>query len=167
MRLLALDISTNPGFAVLDVKQLKNRVKLTLVHVSSLRTSTENTDGQRYAYIEAATTMIAHEYGPFDKIIREHFTKGRDKRATQTVFGAWSAIDMALNKYGYKTDIEITPSAVKKLVTEDGSADKKKVEEHVRQWLSLDDDFVFKWDDQSDACAIGLAYLIREGVISK
>jgi len=167
MRILAIDISTNPGFAVLDVKQLKAGAKVSLVHVTSVKTSTDNPDSQRYSYIEALATMVAHEYSPFDVIVREHFTKGRNKRSTQTVFGAWAAIDIGLGKYGYKVTEEITPSRVKLLVTGDGKADKDKVEEHVRKWLKLPDDFTFKSDDESDAIGIGLAYLIEKGVIAK
>ncbi len=167
MRILAIDISTNPGFAVLDVKTRKGVNKASLVRVASVKTNTNNPDAQRYSYIEALATMIAHEYAPFDKVIREHFTKGRNKRSTQTVFGAWAAIDIALMKYGYKVDEEITPSSVKKIVTGDGTADKDKVEEYVREWLTLPEEFTFKSDDESDAIAVGLAYLINEGVIAK
>jgi len=168
MRILAIDISASPGFAVIDVKTLKAGKKIVLVHVDSVKTSTETTDSQRYAYIEAKTVQVVHEYGPFDAVCREHFTKGRSKRATQLVFGSWAAVDSALGRYGYAipTDNEFTPSTVKKAATGKGSADKTEVEAGVRKRLSLADDFVFKTDDESDAVATGLAYLINEGVIT-
>lgn len=165
MRILAIDISTNPGFAVLEVKTLKSGAKVSLVHVTSVKTSTDNPDSQRYSYIEALATMVAHEQAPFDVVVREHFTKGRNKRSTQTVFGAWAAIDMALGKYGYTVDAEITPSEVKRLVTGDGSAGKAKVETGVRSLLKLPETFTFKSDDESDSVAIGLAYLIKNKII--
>ncbi len=78
--------------------------------------------------------MVLHEHGPFDVVVREHYTKGRNKRSTQTVFGAWAVIDLALGKYGYKADVEITPTTVKKDVTGKGSASKDEVEAgHFRQ----------------------------------
>lgn len=98
-------------------------------------------------------------------VVREHFTKGRDKRATQTVFGAWAVIDLALGKYGYKVDVEIQPTSVKRDVAGKGSASKDEVEAGVRRILSLPDDFTFRTDDESDAVAIGLSYLIREKII--
>ena len=110
MRILAIDISASPGFAVLDVKQLKAGKRITLVHVDSIKTDTDSTDSQRYAYIEAKTVQVVHEYGPFDAVCREHFTKGRSKRATQLVFGSWAAVDSALGRYGYEitTDNEFS-----------------------------------------------------------
>ncbi|UUT18426.1 crossover junction endodeoxyribonuclease RuvC [Bacillus velezensis] len=165
IRILALDISTNPGFAVLEVKRLKSGPRVNLVHVTSVSTTSQSPDSHRYSYIEAAATMVLHEYGPFDVVVREHYTKGRNKRSTQTVFGAWAVIDLALGKYGYKADVEITPTTVKKDVTGKGSASKDEVEAGVRRILSLPADFTFRTDDESDAVAIGLSYLVREKII--
>ncbi|MDQ0174426.1 crossover junction endodeoxyribonuclease RuvC [Bacillus chungangensis] len=165
-RILAFDISTNPGVAVLEVKKLKSGIKVELKHVDSIKTSTAHTDAQRYAYIEAFAVKVIHEHGPFDVVLREHFTKGRNKRSTQTVFGAWAAIDAALNKYGYEVVAELTPSEVKKAASGSGNADKAEVEAGVRKRLGLPDDFTFKSDDESDAVAVGLAYLIKKGVLA-
>ncbi|WP_353854765.1 crossover junction endodeoxyribonuclease RuvC [Bacillus sp. Bos-x628] len=166
IRILALDISTNPGFAVLDLKYRKSKPHVSIAHLSSVSTTSKSADSHRYAYIEAATTMILHEFGPVDVIVREHFTGGRNKRSTQTVFGAWAAIDLALGKYGYKVDVEIQPTTVKKDVTGKGSASKDEVEAGVRRMLSLPEDFTFRTDDESDALAIGLSYLVREKIIA-
>lgn len=167
LRILALDISASPGFAVLEVKSLKAGKKIALLHVDHVKTDSGTPDSQRYNYIEAKTIQVVHEYGPFDVVCREHFTKGRSKRATQLVFGAWAAVDSALGRYGYAiaTDNEYTPSAVKKAATGKGTADKDEVEAGVRAKLKLADDFVFKTDDESDACAVAIAYLIEKGTI--
>lgn len=74
---------------------------------------------------------------------------------------------MALGKYGYKADVEITPKTVKKDITGNGSASKDEVEAGVRRMLALPDEFTFRTDDESDAVAIGLSYMVREGVIDK
>ena len=112
--------------------------------------------------------QVVHEYGPFDVVCREHFTKGRSKRATQLVFGAWAAVDSALGRHDYaiSTEHEYSPSAVKKAATGKGTADKDEVEAGVRAVLKLPDDFVFATDDCSDAAAVGLAHLQKEGVIA-
>lgn len=166
-RILALDISGSPGFAVLDVKHPKTGVKVSLVHVDHAKTDSDSPDSQRYAYIEAKTVQLIHEYGPFDVICREHFAKGGSKRATQLVFGAWAAVDMALGRYGYTIDAtnEFTPSAVKKAATGKGTALKPEVEAGVRAILKLPVDFAFATDDESDATAIAIAYLQREGTL--
>jgi len=162
-RILALDISASPGFAILEVKKNK---RVNLLHVDSVKTDAKTPDSQRYSYIEAKTVQVVHEYGPFDAVCREHFVKGRSKRATQLVFGAWAAVDSALWRYGYaiSTDDEFSPSAVKKAATGNGSADKDAVEAGVRKRLGLADDFVFKTDDASDAVAVGLTYIDKEGL---
>lgn len=54
---------------------------------------------------------------------------------------------------------------MKKTVTGRGAADKAEVEAAVRRYLSLADDYTFATDDESDACAVVLAWLLREGLI--
>ena len=168
MRLLALDISASPGFAVIEVKQLKAGPKISLVFADSIKTDASIPDSRRYSYIEAKTALILHEYGPFDVVCREHFTKGRSKRSTQLVFGAWAAVDMALGRYGYSIseENEFTPTTVKKSVAGNGGADKLDVENGVRKKLGIPNDFIFKSDDASDAVAVGITYLQLKGGIS-
>ncbi|TPG88137.1 hypothetical protein EEL32_10255 [Brevibacillus laterosporus] len=161
-RYLGLDISMSPGFAVIDVV---SRVP-TLVHASSLVTATTHTDGQRFAYIEAKTVAIAHDYGPFNAIIREDFTDGRSKRARQGVFGAWAAVDQGLARYGYTVTDDISPTSVKRLVTGSGKAEKVEVAASVRRILGLPEGYEFAAGyDDSDACAVVLAHLIANKLI--
>lgn len=157
-RILAFDISGSPGFAVVEYAEGK-RPKL--VHATSIKTDSKRTDAERYAYIEATAAKLIYEYGPFDVVCREHFVGGRNKRASQTVFGAWAAIDLALGRFGYTIDKadEFTPAAVKKAATGSGKADKLEVEAGVRKRLVLPDDYVFTADDQSDAVAVALAWI--------
>lgn len=111
------------------------------------------------------------EHRPFDIVVREDFTSGRNKRATQTVFSAWAAADKALQAYGYKAeDLKpaLSPTSVKKLVTGNGKAEKDVVAAGVRKLLRLPDDHAFRpgYDD-SDALAVCLAYAIREKLIEE
>jgi crossover junction endodeoxyribonuclease RuvC len=60
----------------------------------------------------------------------------------------------------------LTPTTVKKLVAGNGKAEKKDVAGGVRKYLRLPSDYKFAAGyDDSDACAVILAYLIREGLI--
>lgn len=135
----------------------------------SIATDTGNTDSQRFAYIEAKAVQIAHEYGPFTAILREDFTAGRNKRANQGIFGAWASVDAGLGRYGYAVSAvkpPLSPTRVKKIVVGDGNADKAAVAEAVRSLLRLPADY--RWAtgyDDSDACAVALAWLIAEDVI--
>lgn len=160
-RYLGLDLSTSPGFAVVDVAGGKP----TLIAATSVATSTKNTDAERYSYIEAKAVMVAHEYGPFDGVIREDYTRGRNKRAIQTVYGSWAAVDTALGRYGYAVTDHITPTEVKRIVGGHGKADKDEVEAGVRRLLRLPTAYKFDSDDASDAAAIALAWLVREKVV--
>lgn len=165
-RLIAFDISGNPGVAVIDIKTNKaGKQSVSLVLADSVSTNSKSPDSQRFAYIEAFAVKTIHEYGPFDIVLREHFTKGGNKRSTQLVFGAWAAIDGALGRYGYEIDAEPTPTEVKKVVGGHGKADKAEVEAGVRKLLGLAEDYVFRTDDESDAVAIGLTYLIKKNII--
>ncbi|MGG1595976.1 crossover junction endodeoxyribonuclease RuvC [Terribacillus saccharophilus] len=163
MRIIAFDISASPGIAVIEVG--RNRPKL--IAATSVKTDAKSPDSQRFGYVEAFATTVIHEYGPFDAVIREHFTKGGSKRSTQMVFGSWAAIDMALGKYGYnEIAYEPTPTTVKKVIGGHGKAEKDEVEAGVRRIMKLPDDYEFVSNDASDAAAIGLTYLIEKGVIT-
>ena|SRR5690554_766949 len=167
-RLLAIDTSASPGFAVIEWGGRNKAPKL--LYADALKTTTDHTDAERFAAVHAFASLVCFRYGPFDAVVREHFIKGGSKRSTQLVFGAWSAVDMALKQFGYTIEAtnEITPSAVKKAVGISGKADKVQVERGVRDALGLPDDYVFPNNaggDSSDACAIGIAYLKREGAM--
>ena len=168
-RLLAIDTSASPGLAALDYYEDGSKSP-SLVYADAFPTDTKLTDAERFEVARSATALFCYKYGPFDVVVREHFTKGGSKRATQLVFGGWAAVDMALKAFGYTIDPtnELTPSTVKKAVGTTGKADKAEVEQGVRKALNLPGDYVFpnnKGGDSSDAAAIGIAYLKREGAI--
>lgn len=182
-RLLAIDTSASPGFAVIEYGANK---PASLVYTDAFPTDTSLSDAERFEVVRASTALICYQHGPFDVVVREHFIKGGSKRGTQLVFGGWAAVDMALKQFGYVIDSknEIPPTTVKKAVGISGKAVKTEkdadleerktgkrphsVEKGVREALGLSDDFVFPNNaggDSSDSCAIGIAYLKREGAI--
>lgn len=157
-----MDLSLSPGLAVIDVR---NRIP-TLVTAVSLATTSADSDAVRAQAVEAFISGNIYAHRPFTAAIREDFTSGRNKRATQTIFSAWAAADRALHAYGYRVDAEISPTTVKKTVTGNGKAEKPEVAEAVRKWLRLGPDYKFATGyDDSDACAVILAYLIREELV--
>ena len=133
------------------------------------------TDSQRYEYVRSLATKAVYEHRPFDAIVREKFIKGGSKRSTQLVFGAWSAIDMALGSFGYSVDDkdEIVASRVKKYIGGKGGASKDEVAagviarlgEGVCEELYTERGRLI--DDRADAVAIGLAWAIRKGLIAE
>ena len=163
IRILAIATSASPGFAVVDIRAGKPQI----IALESVKTDAKSADSRRYAYIEAMTVKLAHEYGPFDYVTREHFTKGGSKRSTQLVFGSWAAVDAALGRYGYaiQASDEVTPSAVKKEVGGSGKAEKGEVAEGVRKLYGLPADNAFKSNDESDAAAIAWTFAQMKGLI--
>lgn len=185
-RILAIDTSASPGIAILEYTEGKRQARL--IHCDAALTDATLTDAQRYTTAYAFVAFACYRYGPFDKVVRESFIKGGSKRATQLVFGGWSAVDMALGAFNYAISEaeELTPGEVKKALAGKGTAPKTRkeaqkwldsgkrkelefsVEDGVRLALDLQEDYEFpnnKGGDSSDACAIGLAYLKREGAI--
>lgn len=141
-----------------------------MIYAGSVKTSSADPDALRNYVVETFVSDVIYQHRPFDVVVRESFTSGRNKRATQTIFSAWAAADVALARYGYVADDSkpLSPTYIKRLLTGNGKAEKEDVAVVVRKLLRLGDDYKFaKGYDDSDAAAVCLAYLIREGVIKK
>jgi crossover junction endodeoxyribonuclease RuvC len=163
-RVLGLDLSlTSPGFAVIEIKNGKPR----LVKTANFTTDSGTVQALRYEEIEAFTLLFIRENKPFDVIAREIWPPSRNYAQNNKIHGAWAAVERALSRYGYEVTEHLTPSNVKKTVTGNGNAKKPEVAESVRDILKLGEDYKFDSDDHSDAAAIALSYLIREGLIKK
>jgi crossover junction endodeoxyribonuclease RuvC len=177
MRVLAFDTSLSlPGSAILEVKNGKPRIT-SLSHVKT--DSKTQSHGLRADIVESwATLFIADQIGKngFDVLIREDF-HGQSSTQNYPVFAAWSGVERGCDKFGLKfakwleegkggrkkTLLGIPQSKVKLLVVGKGKAEKDEVEAAVRKWTGYTGEFATY--DESDAAAIGLAYLIREGLI--
>ncbi|GMK47615.1 hypothetical protein PghCCS26_47450 [Paenibacillus glycanilyticus] len=164
-RYLGLDLSLSPGVATIEVRSRQPY----LIAAESIATSTEDNDAVRSITVESFIACHIYANRPYVTVLREDFTAGRNKRATQTIFNAWAAADRALHTYGYTVDDvkpPLSPTTVKKLVAGNGKAEKPEVATTVRKLLRLDPEYKFAAGyDDSDACAVILAYLIREGLI--
>ena len=167
MRVLGLNLSlTSPGFAVIEVPTAgRSAGKPRLIAAANFTTDSSTGQALRYEEIEAFALLFIRDHKPFDVITREIWPPARNFVQNDKIHGCWSAVDRALARYGYEVTVNMTPSNVKKTVTGDGSAKKDKVAASVRKLLNLGEDYAFNSDDCSDAAAIALAYLIREGLI--
>ncbi|QHZ51161.1 crossover junction endodeoxyribonuclease RuvC [Paenibacillus larvae] len=74
-------------------------------------------------------------------------------------------MDRSLERFGQRVTDHLSPSTVKRLVAGNGKAEKEDVADAVRKLLGLSPDYVFASDDESDACAVALAWLIQNGVV--
>jgi crossover junction endodeoxyribonuclease RuvC len=156
VKVLGLDLSLNrPGFAVVEVKRRRPR----LVLATHLKNKAGMSHGHRLAYVKAFMEVLYYQHGPFEALARE---KGfHNQRATATVVLAKVAgiADYSLRAQEIE---ELAPSEVKKALTGNGRAGKEEVAEAVRRYFP---DATFETDDESDAAAVALAYLIKNNLI--
>jgi crossover junction endodeoxyribonuclease RuvC len=160
-RIGAIDTSfTSPGYSVIEV--LKRQPKL--IEMTSFKTDTSESYVTRGRHIEAFTHLFIRKHRPLDIIVRESFS-GKYQRTNYAIFSAWHCVDRAAAELGYSvSDDTLTPTKVKEIIGGSGKADKKEVAEGVRKLLGADLEFKAGYDD-SDACAIGLTWLILNGMI--
>jgi crossover junction endodeoxyribonuclease RuvC len=154
---LGLDLSmSSPGFAV--VRKAEGEAPA-LIHASHVKTNSKHSHGQRLIAIERHLINLVEQFGPFTAVARE---KGFSQHAmtTQVIFRVVGVSDLALAKEGYTKIVDLSPTTVKKAVAGNGKADKKQVAQAVETFIG---EYQFKNDDESDAVAVALAYLIQEG----
>lgn len=169
-KILSMDLSMNcPSFAVLETVGDKVKI-LEVTHV--FNKNNKKSHGQKLQEIadELARIILDHNLKDLDKIhiVRE---KGFSRFAmtTQTLFRVVGVSDLMIYALLETGKIEeITPTSVKKLVTGDGKSSKEDVESGVRNHLIPEQkDFIFKTDDESDAVAVGISYVIKNGLFYK
>lgn len=141
--------------------------KPSLVASAHVKTGTDENYAQRFGAVEAFATLFVRDNRPLDGVIRETLPVSRNPRLPQAIYGAWAAVDTALHRYGYEVTAEIGPTQVKRIVTGNGKAEKAEVAAAVRRLLGLAEDYRFATDDESDAAAVVLAYLIANDLIDK
>lgn len=159
-RVLSIDTSLgSPGIAVIDVINGKPK----LIDVSHVKTKSTEPIALRTKTIEAWAHLFIRKYASYDLIVREGFAS-KIPHTNYTVFSAWNAVDRALNDFGLKVDDSIGQASVKKKLLGKGRAEKEEVEAGVRRYLTWSK---FETNDESDACAIALAYLLDKKIIKE
>lgn len=159
---LAMDLSlSSPGFAVLAVFE-GSPIAL---EVTSIKTNAKTTHGARLTQIAEEIAFLIRKYQP-EHIVRE---KGFSRFAatTQALFKVVGVSDYISHRDVGKAVDEIAVTTVKKAVTGDGRADKQAVQDAVLRILQIDTTDYFTNDDESDACAVGIAYLLGKKLIDK
>lgn len=148
---------SSPGYAILEVRDKQPY----LVEKGHVKTNTKKPHGYRLKQVEDVLAELRDRY-EYKAIIRERGFS-RFPRTTQTLFKVVGICDLVFKDVKI---VEIPPTTVKKQVTGNGKADKEDVEKAVRKLLKLHGNTRFATDDESDACAVCLAYLMKEGLSS-
>ncbi|MGF9711664.1 crossover junction endodeoxyribonuclease RuvC [Paenibacillus naphthalenovorans] len=168
IRAIGLDLSiTSPGFALIDVT---NR-KPTLVAHTHYKTDAADAQTLRHGLIESYALFWLRENlrkgPPVVAVAREIWPPSRDFRQNDKIHGTWSAVDRALAALGLAVTDNLSPTNVKKAVTGSGKAEKSEIAAAVRRICGLPADYTFATDDESDAAAVALAYLITAELIDR
>lgn len=95
-----------------------------------------------------------------ERALDKYAASGRQAVTLEQIFRVVGLTDAFLWRVYRREFDEIHPKTVKKLVTGDGLADKKKVADALADYVGPRE---YKVDDESDAVAIGLAFLIQNG----
>lgn len=157
-RYMGIDLSLScPGFAVIEVR---NR-KPFLLYVKHVKTNAKLTHGDRLAHVAGYFDAIYYDYGPYEAIIREKAFHNSRVNATQSGYKAAAAIDLCLRGRPIE---EIPNTSVKKEIGGTGRASKDEVRAGVAHWFPKQE---FKTDDESDAVAVVLTYLLHEKIIDQ
>lgn len=159
----AQDLSlSSPGFAVLAITDDRQPIILEKSHV---KTDAKRTHGFRLRQIEEEMARYYVSYKPTHVVREKGFS--RFPAVTQTLFKVVGVSDLVYDAYmsSHESMTEIATTSVKKLVTGNGKASKKDVEKAVIERLQIEQAGYFATDDESDAVAVGLAYMIQKGLI--
>ena len=156
--ILGLDISlTSTGYAVCRL----DRGKLEVIDKGRIRTYASQPFGVRLMRIKSRIDILLEIY-PIDLIVKEGgFTRGF---STQQIFRAVGVCELACAEGGHEKIEEIAPTSVKKYVAGYGKATKEEVALGVMDFVG---EMEFESDDVSDAVAVVIAYLVREGVLKR
>lgn len=152
MKILSLDVSSScTGYARFEVIDKK----ITLEEVGSIKAKGSSLY-ERIKFIQDNFEKIGLFDWPELVVFEDYAFKGN--RVTQLA-EVNSVFKWKYFQEGIPFDT-IAPASVKKLVTGNGRADKKQVQESVRS-LPLFSGVTFNNADESDAAAVGYGYIIK------
>ena len=160
-KVLAADLSLRrPGFCLLEIEDGKIvNVKLTSV---DNKTKKNKNHGEILNDIAEAFKAFCPKEG-IVYMVREHellHMKVPSERDVSKVVGIMDWMAYWTNKEWYS----IYPVTVKKLVTGSGKAEKSEVANALERYIGKQN---YKCDDESDAAAVGIAWLIQQGQIKQ
>lgn len=103
---------------------------------------------------------------PMAVIVREEALRKSGTAASGKVLSILNKVvgvsDLYAWAMGGREFTEIPPQTVKKFVTDDANAEKEVVASALEQFVGKHE---YACDDESDAVAVGIAWLIQEGMI--
>lgn len=162
--IVAADLSLNrPGFCVLTFRTVGDYTKLDIttynVDNKKLLNRGEKLDRAYFKLDEMYNNLKAENPYPVF-FLREH---AFNSRASQYEIGIFEMVGLSnywlWKKAGDVTWEEMYPITIKKIITGDSKADKKKVERYLADYIG---ERPYACDDESDATALAVAYLVAK-----
>ena len=169
MDIVACDLSMRrPGFALLRYYYKSRHVKI--LETSNIDNKTTSA-GKNKCYGEVLSEIAAElrrllTKVPLGPVVREEALKKSGTCASGKVLSILNRVvgvsDLYAWGFGGREFVEITPQTVKKLVTDNANAEKDEVAAALKQFVG---DWDYACDDESDAVAVGVAWLIQQKMI--
>ena len=156
---VAADLSLRaPGFCVLKVETKDGKPAITSVSTSSLNRKTEKVPHGDLlnGIMQHLQSLIQDEDPKTTFFVREAAFNSRAAQSEIGIFEGVGITNWVLWKFGAQWE-QIYPVSVKKLITGSGKADKQQVADSLKGYLG---DHEYHSDDESDAAAVGVAWLI-------
>ncbi len=156
MKILGIDPGTGIlGFGVVE----KQSSKLTLLDGGVIKTSAKESDSKRLKIIYDELSEIIEQNKPEVMAVEKLFF-AQNVTTAMSVSQARGAVMLCGEKHGLEV-FEYTPLQIKQSITGYGRAEKKQIQEMVKNILKLD--HIPKPDDCADAlaCAITHAFTAR------
>ena len=151
-----------PGFCLAEIRRQKDQTKIVKITTASVDNKTKTKPhGQLLSETAQMLTEYLSNIALPTYFVREHAFSGRGAASDQGIFEAVGVSNMILWQTQHQTWIELYPVSIKKLLTGSGKATKEDVAKAVQE--VLDQKIDFACDDESDACAVVLAWLLQAG----
>lgn len=163
------DLSLNrPGFAI--IKYENGKAKLEKTTSVDNKTKKENkTRGMILCEIEEAIRKLCHQncivFFTREASVNNSFFGKRSGTAARTGISEVVGVsDLTVWKEKKQEWFELYPTSIKKLITGNGKATKEDVAKCLTDYVG---DFEYSNDDESDATAVAMAWLIKNDKVKQ
>lgn len=154
-----------PGFCLLEVNKQDGKTVIKDIKLTSL-----NNKGKKNKTHGEILREIHTKFGDFTRylvlfpdntyFVREKMVMNQKVPSERDVAKVVGIMDFYLWKEWY----EIYPVTVKKIITGNGKAEKQEVAACLEKYLGKQE---YKYDDESDAAAVAISWLIQHGEIKE
>jgi len=164
-RVIGGDISLKrPGFCLL-VYEKKEDGSLVLLDIKTMCVDNKKKKKEKGELLDEVLKAITLFFPDEEKdpiptfYVREKYISNHGSVYESSIYEAIGISDWYLWRLG-KTWYELYPNSIKKLVTGNGNADKTVVAESLANYVGK---MAYDTDDESDAVAVAIAWLIQNG----